>query len=140
MPRKIPLSKGNHITGFHPIRPGHGMVAFESKLECDFLSWITKFGGNPTVTSQPLTAKYLDHNNIWRKYTPDFLIAYPTLIPIQLQKWNFSTNTIIEIKYLAEAEKKSATIQRKLNAVRKMGYRTVLLTEVDITGDGMNEV
>lgn len=138
MRRRIPRSHGLHVTGFHPIRPGHSLVQFESALECAFLDWLCAFGGLPTITSQPIQVSWLDDRNQWRKYTPDFLVQYQTDCPSKLGDLGFSSQTIVEIKYSDHAAQKLHEIEKKLDAVRGQGYLALLLTEKEIL-EGRNE-
>ena len=73
--RRIPLSYGAHVTGWHPVRLGHGMVSFESALERDCIGFLTRHSGFLRIRIQPTTISFV-HAGHARRYTPDFLADF----------------------------------------------------------------
>jgi hypothetical protein len=73
--RRIPLSRRSHIIGFQALPSGTAL--HESALERDFAT-LTSFS-NPAaiIHSQPVTIAF-DDEGFRRRYTPDFLVTYPT--------------------------------------------------------------
>jgi len=116
MVRTIPLSRRSHVTGFHPVKAGHGMVPFESTLERDFLSLIANWPCFHTVVAQPITVPWFDGNR-WRRYTPDFRLELMQ-VPNHLAELGYAAVTFIEVKYADDFEKDKEAIQARLDAVR----------------------
>lgn len=71
--RKIPLSRRGHVRGWHPVRPGHAQIPFESTLERDFISWVVLQPGFLAIESQPFTLWLADGRT---RYTPDFRVDF----------------------------------------------------------------
>ena len=128
--RRIPLSRANHVRGWHPIRPGHGAVAFESKLESRFLTLIALSAPDLTVQSQPVTITYL-LDGCRRRYTPDFLVEMP-LVPEALGPLGFGLQTYVEIKPLARAQGLGSDWLMRLAALRCLGPAVTIVTDEDL--------
>ena len=103
MTRRIPLSHGGHLTGWHPVRPGHGSVPFESALERDAITWLSQWPGFCRLVAQPITVEYLHADGRLAHYTPDFFVVFDPL-PGALRTRGFGAETTIEVKYALEAE------------------------------------
>ena len=69
--RRIPLSRRSHVTGFQPLPTG--VAEHESALERDFVTLTVWRDAGATVTSQPVTIRFV-HDGAQRRYTPDFLV------------------------------------------------------------------
>ena len=72
--RRIPLSLGTHVTGWHPMLPGHGVVRFESALRRDCIGFLARHPGFLRIRSQPTTISFV-HADYARRYTPDVLVG-----------------------------------------------------------------
>lgn len=128
--RRIPISRANHVRGWHPIRPGHGAVAFESKLESRFLTLVALLAPDLTVQSQPVTITYL-LDGCRRRYTPDFLVQMP-LVPEILGPLGFGLQTYVEIKPLARAQSLGIDWLMRLAALRSLGPAVTIVTDEDL--------
>lgn len=128
--RRIPISRANHVRGWHPIRQGHGAVAFESKLESRFLTLVALLAPDLTVQSQPVTIIYL-LDRCRRRYTPDFLVQLP-LVPEILGPLGFGLQTYVEIKPLARAQSLDSDWLMRLAALRSLGPAVTVVTDEDI--------
>jgi hypothetical protein len=132
MARRIPLSRRSHITGWHPVRPGHGAVPFESSLERDAITWLTHWSGFHRVVAQPITVEYLRADGRRAHYTPDLWVTFDPL-PGELQTLGFDTETYIEVKYAEEANRLAEQLTRLHAAVCQQTERPwVLLTEREV--------
>lgn len=122
--RRIPLSYRAHVIGLQPLPTG--MVEHESALERDFVSLTSFLDPMATVTSQPVTIRFL-HDRGSRRYTPDFLV-----------RWSNGRGELIEVKYrkdlrLAWSRLRPAFVAARAWAKdREMGFR--LATERSIRG------
>ena len=94
--RRIPLSHGAHVTGWHPVRPGHGMVQFESALERDCIAFLAQLTGFLRIKSQPTTVACAYGGRV-RRYTPDFLVDFES-VPGTLVALGFGLQTYVEVK------------------------------------------
>jgi hypothetical protein len=129
--RVIPLSRSRHVRGWHPVKPRHGAIGFESKLECDTISALATHAELEGMRSQPVTVTYI-HEAKRRVYTPDFMV-YLSDVPTCLARMGFGSRTCVEVKPLCHAQ----TLQKKLSlqfAVirRAIELPIVLLTECDV--------
>jgi len=128
--RRIPLSRSHHVRGWHPIRPGHGSVGFESRLESRFLTVIAQVAPGLTVQSQPVTITY-ELQGRDRRYTPDFLVHLPT-VPDPLKRLGFGLETYVEIKPLERARQLDEEWMLRLASLRTLGLPVTMVTDVDI--------
>lgn len=100
--RRIPLSRGPHVTG--RVSPGTGCpsVAFESLNEKGAIEGLLAVPGVLLVLSQPFTVHYRWKGRR-RRYTPDLLVvAQP--VPASLRRRGFGPLTVVEVKPLADAD------------------------------------
>jgi len=129
--RVIPLSRGRHVRGWHPVRPEHGAVPFESLLECRVLTAFTAFEEFVGVRSQPVTVFY-PHDGRQVRYTPDFHLSLSE-VPAELTALGFDRETFIEVKPLWRALRYESDLRRQFAALRTaMGWPVVLVTECDL--------
>ena len=136
MTRRIPLSHGAHLTGWHPVRPGHGAVPFESALERDTITWLSQWPGFCRLVAQPITVEYLHTDGRLAHYTPDLFVVFDPL-PSALQALGFGPETYIEVKYAAEAEQLAERLTLPRAAVERECQRPwVLLTEREVRATG----
>lgn len=130
--RTIPPSRGVHVRGFHPVLPGHPQVAFESKLERDFISEITGLPDFREIRSQPLTVSYREDGRP-RRYTPDFRLTLDR-VPPALSELGLSCFTLIEMKPLSKAEAQFDQLVSKFAAIHAAaGLPIVILTDKDMS-------
>ena len=130
--RVIPISRGRHVRGWHPIRPDHPPVAFESKLECMLLTALARFGELRSVTSQPVTVSYTVQGASHR-YTPDFLVDFAD-VPNPLARLGFDRRTYVEVKPLHRALHIEAALRRQFPVLRQaMQTAVTLITDWDLT-------
>lgn len=130
--RVIPLSYGSHVRGWHPVRPGHGSIAFESKLEAKWITRLAQFPELASIVSQPITVHY-QHAGIRRRYTPDFLVELFRL-PAELAALGFGQRTLVEVKQLNCARRAEAELVHKFAAARlACGHSTALVTNADLS-------
>lgn len=126
--RRIPLSHGAHVTGWHPVRPGHGMVQFESALERDCIGFLARHPGFLRIRSQPTTITIV-HAGRARPYTPDFLADFES-VPDTLATLGFALQTYIEVKYAEQVAADRDLVTARLDALRHAtGLPAVLLDE-----------
>ena len=128
--RRIPLSRSHHVRGWHPIRPGHGSVGFESRLESRFLTVIAQVAPGLTVQSQPVTIIYVLQGRD-RRYTPDFLVHLPT-VPEPLKRLGFGLQTYVEIKPLERARQLDEEWMLRLASLRTLGLPVTMVTDFDV--------
>ena len=134
--RRIPRSHGCHITGWHPVRPGHEAVPFESGLERDTVTWLTQWSGFQAIVAQPITLRYAHPNGYFSRYTPDYRVTYTTL-PDELQALGFRLETYIEVKYAAEASDRAQHLTLLSDVIRRQtGRPLVILTEREVRANG----
>ncbi len=130
--RVIPISRGRHVRGWHPIRPDHPPVAFESKLECKLLTALARFTELQSVVSQPVTVSYTVQGTAYR-YTPDFLVEFAS-VPKVLVRLGFARRTFVEVKPLSRALHVEATLRRQFPVLRRaMQTAVILITDWDLT-------
>lgn len=129
--RTIPLSRSNHVRGWHPVQPGHGSVPFESRLECRVLTAFVAFDEFKGVRSQPVTVTYR-HAGRKVRYTPDFHLSLST-VPAELAALGFGPETFIEVKPLWRALRLETKLSRQFAVLRAaVGCPVVLITECDL--------
>lgn len=130
--RVIPISRGRHVRGWHPIRPGHPPVAFESKLECTLLTALARFYELRSVISQPVTVSYTVRGAAHR-YTPDFLVEFAS-VPKPFAQLGFARRTYVEVKPLRRAQHVETTLRRQFPVLqRAMQTAVTLITDRDLT-------
>lgn len=130
--RVIPASRNRHVRGWHPVRPGHLPVPFESKLECRALSALVEFDEVCRVRSQPITVVY-EYDGRSYRYTPDFLVEL-SAVPKALAGLGFGLQTYVEVKPLRHALRTEHALLRKFDVVRNATQTTVtLLTDWDLS-------
>ena len=136
MTRRIPLSHGAHLTGWHPVRPGHGAVPFESALERDTITWVSQWPGFCWLATQPVTLEYRHADGCLAHYTPDVFVVFDPL-PSALRACGFGTETYIEVKYAREAAQRVDRLNQLRAAVERQTQRPwVLLTEREVRSTG----
>lgn len=54
------------------------LIAYESKLESDFVVLTAALADVTSIISQPFVVPYLDRDGTYRRYTPDFLVTFRT--------------------------------------------------------------
>lgn len=129
--RAIPLSRGYHVRGRHPIRPGHPAVPFESALECSLLSALAPNPDLVRVISQPVTMFYTE-DGVSRRYTPDFLVEFRRLTTT-LSRLGFGLRTMVEVKPLQLALREPEELCKRLRLLRfASGESVTLITESDV--------
>lgn len=129
--RVIPLSRGHHVRGWHPVRPDHGAVPFESKLECRVLTALVAFAEFTSVQSQPVTVFY-KHDGRRVRYTPDFRASFSS-VPLELAAFGFARETLIEVKPLWRALRHETKLRRQFAVLRAAtACPIVLVTECDL--------
>lgn len=129
--RRIPPSRGVHLRGFHPVRPGHPQVGFESKMERDFISGVGALPELLLLRSQPLSVSFR-HAGRHHRYTPDFSLRL-SCVPESLRSLGFSLFTYVEIKPLARAEAVREELALKFQAILAATFQPiVLITEEEL--------
>jgi hypothetical protein len=129
--RVIPLSRGHHVRGRHPIRKNHPAVPFESALECSLLSALAPLSCLVRIVSQPVTVFFSDQGTS-RHYTPDFLVELRA-VPEAFARLGFGLRTMVEVKPLQLALGQSKELCDRLRVLRvATGAPVSLITEVDI--------
>lgn len=130
--RVIPVSHASHMRGWHPVRPGHPQVAFESRLESRLISALAHFPELRSIRSQPVTVLYHD-GEMQRRYTPDFVVELAQ-VPLALRLLDFDRLTYVEVKPFEKALRQKERLASKFQALRQMTKQSVtLVTELDIT-------
>lgn len=130
--RAIPLSYGSHVRGWHPVRPGHGAIPFESKLESKFISKLAQLPELASLVSQPLTLHYL-HAGARQRYTPDFLVEL-SRVPPELTTLGFGLHTLVEVKPLSRALRVETKLTWQFAAARlASSHAIVLITDADLS-------
>jgi len=110
------------------VRPGHGMVQFESALERDCISFLARHPEFVRIKSQPTTIVF-GYSGASRRYTPDFLVELES-VPAFLARLGFALQTYVEVKYAEQAATEHDVITARLNALQQAtGLGTVLLDE-----------
>lgn len=129
--RVIPISHASHMRGWHPVRPGHPQVGFESRLESRLISALALFQELKGIRSQPVTVLYED-GGARRRYTPDFFVEL-SRVPLSLRLLGFQRLTYVEVKPLEKALRQKDRLASKFNALRQITQQTVtLVTDRDI--------
>ena len=130
--RTIPLSYGSHVRGWHPVRPGHGSIAFESKLEARLITRLAQLPELVSIVSQPITVHYRQADTC-RRYTPDFLVELSS-VPIELAALGFGRRTLVEVKQLNRALQAEANLVHQFAAAcSATGHPIALVTQVDMS-------
>lgn len=128
--RVIPLSRSRHVRGWHPVRPGHGAIGFESKLERRLIDALASYGELIRIVSQPVTATYREDGKT-RSYTPDFLVRLHN-VPFALAELGFGSQTYVEVKPYFEALKIRDRLSRRFAVLAEAtGHPVVLITDLD---------
>jgi hypothetical protein len=94
--RKIPFSRGGHITGRYSPGPGRTGVPFESLAECRTIAYLYALPGVRVVVSQPFSIQYRLGNRR-RCYTPDLMVVFDELTD-ELVRNGFGKTTVLEVK------------------------------------------
>lgn len=129
--RRVPISFGHHVRGFHPGNCGSGSIPFESLLENRFIAAVVALAPAICINSQPVTIRY-SHSGRRRRYTPDFKVTLET-VPHALELLGFERETFVEVKPLRTALKAEGRLSDKFAAVGcATGARIVLVTDVDV--------
>jgi hypothetical protein len=129
--RVIPLSRSAHVRGWHPVRPDHPPVPFESKIEARLISELASFPELVRIQAQPVTVFYRYSGKGYR-YTPDFLVTLSS-VPHQLVTLGFGLETFIEVKPLRHAVTSEAKLSRQFNVLRQaLQHQVVLVTDWDL--------
>lgn len=130
--RRIPVGRAARITGYHPIRPGHGLVPFDSGLERSFLDCLVTLPGVVKVVAQPVTVKFA----VWgdrRKYTPDFDVVL-SHVPKCLEALGLrQPRFFVEVKHTKLLDECAQRLEWALTALRMAtGIPVLLFTEHEI--------
>lgn len=131
--RKIPLSRWGHVIGWHPVRPGHAQVPFESRLERDAISWCADLPGFERIEAQPFTVWASDEAGSLR-YTPDFRVWLDSEAELSSHAGVLPATTfLVEVKYEADWEAQGASLRSLLSAASQVTHEPlVVLTERDV--------
>jgi hypothetical protein len=129
--RAIPLSYGVHVRGHHPVREGHGSVAFESLGERDTITWLAGFSELVRIESQPLTVFY-ELDGTRHRYTPDFRVDLAE-VPFELECLGFGLRTYVEFKPTWAVPRARAELDRAFRAM-KLAVKAphILITEAEL--------
>lgn len=130
--RKVPVGRAPRITGWHPIRRGHGLVPFESALERRFLDRIAPLPCLERVRAQPATAYF----SVWgerRTYTTDFEL-WMSHVPEGFRVFGLKQNHFyVEVKHTELLNQTSDRVEYALSAMRiGSGLPVLLFTEQEI--------
>lgn len=101
--RRVPLSRGRHITGRIAPRPGHPVLVYESLLERNAMRALAARRECLELWTQPFTICFL-YQGEERRYTPDILALFKP-VPHDLLCRGFGKHTVIEVKPDKKAEK-----------------------------------
>ena len=130
--RAIPLSYAKHVRGWHPVRPGHGSIAYESKLEARLITRLSRLPELVSIRSQPVTVHYRQ-TGIRGRYTPDFLVTL-SRVPVELVALGFGLRTLVEVKPLWRSMRNEQRLTRQFAALRKAcELPVVLMTSWDLS-------
>lgn len=130
--RVIPPSRSTHVRGWHPVRPGHAAVPFESRLESKLISRLASYPELVRIRSQPVTIEYR-HGERLTKYTPDFLVELES-VPEELKALGFEEETFVEVKPLVRSLKVEHVLSRQFLALRAaLTRRITLITDWDMS-------
>ena len=109
------------------------MVAFESALERDCITFLARLAGFRSIEGQRISVSFELHGG-QRRYTPDFRVVFDDL-PAILFELGFESETFVEVKYADQAAAERLLIEARLAAVtRATGWPAVLLDETIIRG------
>lgn len=135
--RVIPLSRSRHVRGWHPVRPGHGAIGFESLLERKVIDSLATYSELIRITSQPVTVTYREDQST-RRYTPDLLVDLAE-VPIELAEIGFGQRTYIEVKPYIEALNIRERLSRRFAVVTEAtGLPVALITDLDLPSIGQD--
>ncbi|MCF7221602.1 hypothetical protein [Marilutibacter chinensis] len=130
--RVIPLSRSRHVRGWHPVRPGHRSIAFESKLEAKLITCLAQLPELESIRSQPITVHYRCAG-VRGRYTPDFLVELSE-VPPELAQLGFGLRTYVEVKPLWRSIRSETMLVRKVAALRlACKCPVVLVTDWDLS-------
>lgn len=131
--RLIPLSRSRHVRGWHPVRPGHGTIGFESKLERRVIDVLASYSELIRICSQPVTVTYREEDET-RAYTPDFFVQLHD-VPLALAELGFGSQTYVEVKPYFLALKIRDRLSRRFAVLgQATGRPVVLITDLDLDG------
>lgn len=129
--RVIPLSRSSHVRGWHPVRPDHPPVPFESKIEARLISDLASFPELVRIQAQPVTVFYRYTGRGYR-YTPDFLVTLSS-VPHELAALGFGLETFVEVKPLRHAVNSELKLSRQFKVLRQaLQHQVVLVTDWDL--------
>lgn len=129
--RKIPISRSSHVRGWHPVRPDHPAVAFESSLECDVIHSLSKLNALIRIRTQPITVHFHDGRRRTR-YTPDLMVELER-VPAALVDLGFERRTYVEVKPASKAAKHCEQLRHQFAILRAATATAVaLVTEADL--------
>ena len=133
--RTVPVSRGCNIRGYHPVRKGHGAIAFESLIERDTITLLASVAQVKRIVSQPVTISYLYRTRAYR-YTPDFMVEWHDAPALWCGR-GFAKRCFIECKPHEKLESLEATLTRSEAAILAlaMGPR-VLVTRRELDAWG----
>jgi hypothetical protein len=133
--RVIPLSRSRHVRGWHPVRPGHGAIGFESLLERRVIDLLATYSELIRITSQPVTVTYREDRST-RWYTPDFFVDLAE-VPIELAEIGFGQRTYVEVKPYIEALNIRERLSRRFAVMTDAtDLPVVLITDLDLPAIG----
>lgn len=129
--RKVGVSRGANIRGMHPVLDGHSSVAFESQLECDWISNLVYAQGFKYIETQPFTVYYTLGEKRYR-YTPDIYVEFYE--PPQGLEWlGVRHRTVIECKPACKIPELREKLARDFQAIQLVtGEVPLLLTDEDL--------
>ena len=99
--RRIPLSHGTHVTGWHPMRPAHGVVQFESAPGQDCIGFLARHPRFLRIRSQPTTISFV-RGGYARRYTSDFLVGFES-DPDALNNLGLAQQIYVEVRCAEQA-------------------------------------
>ena len=133
--RKIPLSRGGHITGRYSPGPGRTGVPYESLAERCTIAYLYALPGVRVIVSQPFSIQYRLGKRR-RCYTPDLLVIAESL-PDELVRNGFGKVTVLEVKAAVDPSAR-ASLDFKLHlSIHATGFPALVVlpaesdTEVD---------
>lgn len=133
--RKVPLSRGHNIRGYHPVRPGHGAIVFESLIERDTISLFASQPEVEKIVSQPVTIYYMFQKRRFR-YTPDLMVVWHDVPPAWAGR-GFDKRTFIECKPHDKLDAVAEALTRSEAAMLAFGHGPrVLVTRRELSSWG----
>jgi hypothetical protein len=133
--RTVPVSRGCNIRGYHPVREGHGAIAFESLIERDTITLLASVAQVTRIVSQPVTISYLYQKRPYR-YTPDFMVEW-RVMPVIWSERGFSKRCFIECKPHEKLESLEASLTRSEAAIKALAIGPrVLVTRRELEAWG----